>query len=158
VVTLLQVVAEQEEDATGMERARGGTAHMRQIGEVAETVNLSLRTIRYYGEVGLAPPSGRTAGGFRLYTDNDIDRLRLIKHMKPLEFSLDEMRELLDARDRLASPEVDDKERAALLERVAMFAAVAEARCDQLRYQLEAAEGMADALKREAFANRRSHR
>lgn len=54
-------------------------SEMHQIGEVAEAVGLSLRTIRYYEEVGVVPPWGRTAGGFRLYTDDDIERLRLVK-------------------------------------------------------------------------------
>jgi DNA-binding transcriptional MerR regulator len=131
---------------------------MHQIGEVAEAVGLSLRTIRHYEEVGLAPPSGRSAGGFRLYTDDDIERLRLVKHMKPLEFSLDEMRQLLDARDRLASGDLDDGLRGELLERVAMFAAVAEERCEQLRGQLHAAEEMADMLRREASPKRGASR
>jgi MerR family copper efflux transcriptional regulator len=66
-----------------------------QIGEVAARTSLSLRTIRYYEEVGLAPPSARTTGGFRLYTEGDVQRLELIKQMKPLDFSLEQMRDLL---------------------------------------------------------------
>lgn len=124
--------------------------NMHQIGEVAEAVGLSLRTIRHYEEVGLVPPSGRTTGGFRLYTDDDIERLRLVRHMKPLDFTLDEMRQLLDARDRLAAGVADDRERSELLERVAMFATLAEERCSQLRSQLESAEEMAAMLVREA--------
>ena len=73
---------------------------MHQIGEVAEAVGLSLRTIRYYEEADLVPPSGRSAGGFRLYTDDDIDRLRLVKSLKPLDLTIDEMRNLLTVRDR----------------------------------------------------------
>lgn len=127
---------------------------MHQIGEVADTVGLSLRTIRHYEEVGLVPPSGRSAGGFRLYTDEDIDRLRLVKHMKPLDFSLEEMRDLLQARDRLAAGIDDPEERARTYEHLAMYAAAAEQRCKTLRAQLEAAESMADLLRREA---RRRH-
>jgi DNA-binding transcriptional MerR regulator len=127
---------------------------MHQIGEVADTVGLSLRTIRHYEEVGLVPPSGRSAGGFRLYTDDDIERLRLVKHMKPLDFSLEEMRDLLQARDRLAAGIADPEERAGTYERLAMYAAAAEQRCKTLRAQLEAAESMADLLRREA---RRRH-
>jgi DNA-binding transcriptional MerR regulator len=123
-----------------------------QIGQVAEAVGLSLRTIRHYGEVGLAPPSGRSTGGFRLYTDADIERLRLVKHLKPLDFSLEEMRQLLDARDRLADGVVDDVERAHLLERVAMFATLADERCDRLRSELASATQMASMLRREASA------
>ena len=56
---------------------------MHQIGQVAEAVGLSLRTIRHWEEVGLVLPSGRSAAGFRLYTDRDTERLRLLKKMKP---------------------------------------------------------------------------
>ncbi len=71
------------------------------IGDVAERVGLSLRTVRYYEEQGLFAPAGRTDGGFRLYTDEQVDRLLLIKQMKPLGFTVQQMRELLDARDAL---------------------------------------------------------
>lgn len=127
---------------------------MHQIGEVADAVGLSLRTIRHYDELGLVPPSGRTAGGFRLYTDDDIERLRLLKHMKPLDFTLEEMGELLTVRDRLTQ-EIDDDERGARLERLAMYAAATESRCEKLREQLAAAESMARVLRREASPRRR---
>jgi MerR family copper efflux transcriptional regulator len=121
-----------------------------QIGEVAEMVGLSLRTIRHYEEVGLVPPSGRTAGGFRLYTDSDVERLRLVKLMKPLGFTLDEMRELLELQDRLRSSTAsDDPEHAGLLDRMRMFVAVADERCARLRDELQQVEGFARALRRE---------
>jgi DNA-binding transcriptional MerR regulator len=128
---------------------------MHQIGEVADRVGLSLRTIRHYEEVGLVPPSGRSAGGFRLYTDDDVERLRLVKHMKPLEFSLEEMRELLEARDRLAD-DPDDDQRGMLVDKLSMYAAAAESRCQKLRDQLDAAEAMAVMLGREASRRRRT--
>ena len=65
------------------------------IGELAEKTGLSLRTIRHYDEVGLLEPTGRTVGGFRLYTREDLARLMLIRRMKPLGFTLEEMTELL---------------------------------------------------------------
>ena len=68
---------------------------MMQIGELAERAEMSLRTIRHYDEVGLLAPTGRTEGGFRLYTEADFQRLMVIRRMKPLGFSLDEMAELL---------------------------------------------------------------
>ncbi len=127
---------------------------MRRIGEVADAVGLSLRTLRHYEEVGLVRPSGRTTGGFRLYTDDDVERLRLVKHMKPLEFTLEELRDLLQVRDRLAAG-VDDDERYVLLDRLAMYAAAADARCEKLREQLEVAESMATTLRREVARRRR---
>ena len=70
-------------------------ADLAPIGRVAERVGLSLRTIRYYDEIGLVTPSGRTVGGFRLYSPSDVERLLLIKRMKPLGYSLEEMADLL---------------------------------------------------------------
>jgi DNA-binding transcriptional MerR regulator len=121
-----------------------------QIGEVAERIGLSLRTIRYYEEVGLITPSARTQGGFRLYTEHDAVRLQVVKDMKPLGFSLDEMRDLLGVLDRLDG--VDEStppaEREALLERLAMFRVAADARTDALRAQLRIAESFAGKLRR----------
>ena len=82
------------------ERISSRTMH---IGELAERTGLSLRTIRYYDEVGLLPATGRTDGGFRVYTENDVERLTLIKQMKPLGFSLEEMAEILEILSALES-------------------------------------------------------
>ena len=128
-----------------------------QIGEVAERIGLSLRTIRYYEEVGLVRPSARSQGGFRLYTERDAGRLQLVKDMKPLGFSLDEMRDLLGVLDRLdgideADPSPSEQE--ALLERLAMFRVAAEARTDALRAQLRIAESFAGKLRRRLARHR----
>ena len=119
-----------------------------QIGEVAERTGLSLRTIRYYEEVGLVAPSARTPGGFRLYTDEDVARLELVKQMKPLDFSLDEMRDLLTTLDRAAAQDVPAAEAAVLGERVAMYRELADSRVDALRSQLAHAERFAAELTR----------
>ena len=78
--------------------------HM-HIGELAENTGLSLRTIRHYDEIGLLKASGRTEGGFRLYTPTDVARLMLIRRMKPLGFSLEQMTDLLRIIDALQSPD-----------------------------------------------------
>ncbi|AYY15254.1 MerR family transcriptional regulator [Actinobacteria bacterium YIM 96077] len=127
-----------------------------QIGEVAERVGLSLRTIRYYEEVGLVPPSARTPGGFRLYTESDVARLNLIKRMKTLEFSLDEMRELLSVLSQLESiGDEPSARREELIERLVTHRAVAEERCAALRAQLETAEAFAADLRSEISRQRR---
>jgi MerR family copper efflux transcriptional regulator len=130
-----------------MAKSKLEAPELHQIGAVAKAVGLSLRTIRYYEEVEVVPPSGRTSGGFRLYTDEDIERLRLVKQMKPLDFSLEEMRDLLRTLDAARDAGADG---AQLHERLAMYAAAADARCEKLRDQLAAAEGMASMLRREA--------
>lgn len=65
------------------------------IGELADRTGLSLRTIRHYDQVGLLPAMARTDGGFRVYTSKDVERLLVIRQMKPLGFSLEEMGDLL---------------------------------------------------------------
>jgi len=75
--------------------ARTGTSTM-HIGELAERTGLSLRTIRHYDDVGLLPATARTDGGFRVYSEDDFERLRVIKQMKPLGFSLEEMADILE--------------------------------------------------------------
>lgn len=126
---------------------------MHQIGSVADAVGLSLRTIRHYEEVGLVVPSGRSPGGFRLYTDHDVERLRLVKRTKPLNFSLDEIRDMLALLDTL-SDKSEDEARGAVGERLAMYAALAVERCERLREQLAAASEFTDTLAKAARAAR----
>ncbi|MFJ2154329.1 MerR family transcriptional regulator [Streptomyces microflavus] len=121
--------------------------HM-QIGEVAARTELSLRTIRHYEEVGLVIPSARSQGGFRLYTETDVQRLMVIRRMKPLGFTLDEMRDLLDITDRLdAAPPTDSTEREALLERMGVYEQAAARKIEDLRTQLTRAEDFAATLR-----------
>lgn len=110
---------------------------MMHIGELAERTELSLRTIRHYDQIGLLVPSGRSDGGFRLYTEEDFHRLMLIRRMKPLGYSLEQMGDLLRA---LASARTGRPDRAdgrvALIE----FLADAEERRVRLARQLGAAD------------------
>ena len=117
------------------------------IGELAERTGLSLRTIRHYDEIGLLKPSGRTEGGFRLYTEPDLERLLLIRRMKPLGFALEEMIELLRiiearavASDPTADRDADDGFRRYLEE--------AQARREKLREQLAMADEFVERLSR----------
>jgi MerR family transcriptional regulator, copper efflux regulator len=127
------------------------------IGEVAERIGLSLRTIRYYEEVGLLTPSARTQGGFRLYTEADASRLQLVKDMKPLGFSLDEMRDLLGVLDRLDDAGTEVAAHEQLIERLAMYRVAADARCDALRGQLRIAESFAGTLRGRLATHRKQN-
>ncbi|WP_232425190.1 MerR family transcriptional regulator [Pseudofrankia inefficax] len=104
-----------------------------QIGDVARQVGLSLRTVRFYEEAGLLTPVGRTQGGFRLYDEDALDRLLLIKRMKPLGFTLEEMRSLLAVRDELRLPGLTAERRHELRERLRTWAALAEQKLADLR-------------------------
>ncbi len=119
-----------------------------QIGEVAARTELSLRTIRHYEETGLVAPSARSQGGFRLYTETDVARLMVIRRMKPLGFTLDQMRELLDATDRLdGNDQLDAGKREELLARVRAYQQAAAEQVEKLRVQLARAEDFEATLR-----------
>ncbi len=127
------------------------TSSLHQIGEVAEATGLSIRTIRHYDEMGIVPPSGHTSGGFRLYTDSDIERLEFVKQMKPLNFTLDEMGELLHALERARdSHQIGRDDR--LIEQLLAYAEDAEGRCAALARQLRNGEALAKELRERANA------
>ena len=65
-----------------------------RIGELAAIVGMTERTIRYYEEVGLLDSVKRLEGGTRIYTDEDVRRLKFIRKLKVLGLSLQEMTEL----------------------------------------------------------------
>ncbi|MDL4776810.1 MerR family transcriptional regulator [Spirillospora sp. NBC_01491] len=117
-----------------------------QIGQVAELTGLGMRTIRHYEEVGLAPPTARSAGGFRLYTDTDVARLRVIMRMKPLEFTLEEMRDLLEVLHRLDDPGTGPAERERLPCQVAAYRDRVDQRCAKLPARLAGAEDFSTEL------------
>ncbi len=67
-----------------------------QIGELANLLKMSPRTIRYYEEIGLLNSVKRVEGGKRIYTDQDLQRLKFIIRLKDLGLTLSEMLELED--------------------------------------------------------------
>jgi DNA-binding transcriptional MerR regulator len=71
-----------------------GTEGTYAIGEISRMVELSQRTIRYYEEIGLLHSVRRIENGKRVYTDNDVRRLKFINRLKVLGLSLAEMVEL----------------------------------------------------------------
>jgi DNA-binding transcriptional MerR regulator len=66
------------------------------IGQLANLVAVSPRTIRYYEEIGLLNSIRRLEGGKRVYTDQDYQRLKFIKRLKHVGLTLAEMHELED--------------------------------------------------------------
>ncbi len=87
-----------------------GPGQVMHIGEVAARTELSLRSLRHWEEVGLLLPSGRTEGGFRLYTDADVEKILVIRRMKPLGFSLDQMKAVMRDLEVLAAPGATEAE------------------------------------------------
>lgn len=148
-------------DALGEHRGRRPTHHesqalrpdphpatdtLMQIGDVAERTGLSLRTIRHYEEVGLLADPQRSQGGFRLYTEDAVSRLLLVKQMKPLDFTLEEMREIIELRERLSSPRLSTKTRAGLMARLDHYQQLADAKLADLEGRLRNARDFAETL------------
>jgi MerR family transcriptional regulator, thiopeptide resistance regulator len=69
---------------------------MYTVGEVATYAGVTVRTLHHYDQVGLLSPSGRTAAGYRLYADADLDRLQQILCYRELGFSLEDIATILD--------------------------------------------------------------
>lgn len=118
---------------------RGQGAGLHQIGEIARQTHLSLRTLRYWEEVGLIRPTGRTAGGFRLYSDAELVRAQLVRAMKPADLTIDELRELADLVEvvRGSAAAAPDAPSIARLE---SFIARIRTRCEVLRGRIDDAE------------------
>lgn len=120
-------------------------AHV-HIGEVVARTGLSHRTIRYYEEMGLLAPSARTEGGFRLYDEAGIERLLLIKPMKPLGFTIEQIRQLLDALDVLVDPASRKADRAAARAQVGAIHDDALTRVAELKEATARAEAFTEQL------------
>lgn len=79
------------------------------IGDAAKAAGLTVKTIRYYEEIGLIPKAGRTnggahTGGNRVYTEADVGRLRFIHHARLFGLALADIRELLALADSKGCP------------------------------------------------------
>src|SRR6476659_4791965 len=118
-----------------------------QIGEIAERTGLSLRTLRHYDEIGLLTPSARTEGGFRLYTAEDLEKLLVIRRMKPLGFTLDAMHEVMALIEALRAQ--GDAPDPALVERLRLVADDARERRRRLEEQVAMADEFLDQLARQ---------
>jgi MerR family copper efflux transcriptional regulator len=86
---------------TGKSRPVQGTM---RIGELAELSGVSAKTIRYYEDIGLLPPPGRLASGYRDYEPSTLDRLAFIRAAQAVGLSLGEIRGIVALRDEGQTP------------------------------------------------------
>ena len=75
-----------------------------QIKAFGQQSGLSPKTIRYYEEIGLLPAPRRLANGYRVYDSIDVARARLVMGARSLDFSTDDIKEILAMRDRREAP------------------------------------------------------
>lgn len=74
--------------------AKGQGLH--NIGEASALAGISAKMIRHYESIGLIPPANRTFANYRLYSDQDLHRLRFIKRARSLGFSMKQIESLLN--------------------------------------------------------------
>jgi Predicted transcriptional regulators len=94
----------QAEEATALEAVAKTAATQPEayytIEQVATHTGLTKRTLRYYEEVGLLTPAGRTEGNYRRYTQEEVQRIEHIKRLRDLlDFPLNDIRAILQAED-----------------------------------------------------------
>ena len=119
------------------------------ISELGKRLGVNPKTIRYYEAIGLMPPPARNASGYRVYTEEDADRLAFILRAKALDFSLEEIREILALRERGEAP------CPYVLQRIERKIAEVDrkiAQLRQLRAELEELRNAAGALPPEVIA------
>jgi DNA-binding transcriptional MerR regulator len=137
----------------------GSIASFYQIGEVCQLTGLTPRALHYYDEIGLLVPSERLAGGQRLYTAADLERIERIKEFKRLlGLSLSEIKRLLeadDARERYlaAAGEEADPDRRRLALRSALD--VTEEQLRSVREKVEQLGSLQGRLERQVRHLRR---
>lgn len=120
-----------------------------QIGEVADRTSVTQRTLRFYEEKGLLRPPERMDGGFRLYSEADVERIEYIRRLQQyLGFTLAEIKEMVEAEDlrqQIIATFRPDRELPARLERVIRIIGALERQLEVVDHKVEAlAEMQAD--------------
>jgi len=122
-----------------------------QIGEVADRTGVTQRTLRFYEEKGLLRPPERMDGGFRLYSDEDVERIEYIRRLQQyLGFTLAEIKEMVEAEDlrqQIIATFRPDRELPARLERVLRAAGALERQLEVVDHKVEALAEMQEDLR-----------
>ncbi len=75
-----------------------------RIQTLAARAGVAPSTVRYYEQIGLLPPPRREPNGYRVYDEEDLERLRFVVRARALDFTLDEIREILALREQGEPP------------------------------------------------------
>jgi MerR family transcriptional regulator, repressor of the yfmOP operon len=98
-----------------------------QIGEVAERTGVTQRTLRFYEEKGLLRPPSRLEGGFRLYSEDDVQRVDQIRRLQTLlGFTLADIKEMVEAEEIKTQLRAEYRKDAEISERRAKIAKAIE--------------------------------
>lgn len=114
-----------------------------QIGQLADEAGVTVQTVRFYERKRLLPEPVRKESGYRIYSPNDLRRLRFIRQAKALGFSLDEIGDILKMRSRGECPCAD-------------VIAIAQRHLRDVEHQLETLTKFRDELRRAVRTWKRS--
>ena len=103
----------------GTSSVNAGSGRSMTIGQIARLAGLSPRAVRFYESKGLLPPAQRTASGYRLYAEHDLELLRLVAQLRRAGLSLADVREVIRLREYGVPP--PDRVIALLEARIAAF-------------------------------------
>jgi DNA-binding transcriptional MerR regulator len=128
------------------------------IGEIARRAGVTTRTLRYYQEMGLLHPSGVTRRGNRLYSDDDVDRLKRILELRDvMGFDLERIRLMLQADDRLAELRAESERGVSVVRRREMVKEAMELNA-RVRYEVEEKLGVLQGYLAELHAKASRYR
>lgn len=114
-------------------------------------MGINPKTIRYYEEIGLIPEAARTPQGYRVYSQGEIDRVSFILRARALDFSLDDISDILAFRERGETPCLHVA--GLVAQRIAEIDANIAA-LQRLRRELENLHAQAEALPPETLASK----
>jgi len=77
---------------------------MLHIKDIATQANINPSTIRYYEQIGVLPSPKRAENGYRVYDEQDLERLHFITRARDLDLSLEEIGEIIDLREQGHAP------------------------------------------------------
>lgn len=123
----------------------------KQIGEVARILKINPKTIRYYEEIGVIPAAQRTEKGYRVYPQAEIDRIAFVLRARALDFSLDDIGEILALREHGEAPCLYVSQ---LVEERITDIDARIATLNQLRLELESVHQQAQSLPLENIVNK----
>lgn len=107
---------------------------MYKISDAAKRADLTVKTVRYYADIGLVEPAGRSGSGYRLYAEPDIAKLGFVGRARRYSFSIEQCRELLSLYE-------DDQRPSAEVKRITLE------KIDEIDWRLAELQALRDELQ-----------
>jgi Cu(I)-responsive transcriptional regulator len=117
-----------------LEHAQAREVGFKDIGHAAKESGVSVKMVRHYESIGLLPTIARTSANYRIYSGNDVHRLRFIRRARALGFSIAEIKELLNLWSNKSRPS-------------ALVKKIAGKHIDELKAKIAELKAMVDSLE-----------